>query len=178
MLGRLIRDPYGIEGTPGDTRCLGLLDVETTLHREKILLRSSGVWEQNGEDIEGYEIHMGITERGPDLLPVIRVLSQNGEPADDFDGAMTSDGRIWGAYFHGLFDMPGFRHAFLKAIRPDYSPDGSDYDTGHISDFKDRQYDLLAEHFRVHLDMDKLFKIVGFDQKSGRLRIYREANGC
>jgi adenosylcobyric acid synthase len=169
MLGRLIRDPYGIEGTPGDTPCLGLLDVETTLHREKMLSRSSGVWEQNGEDIEGYEIHMGVTERGPGVLPVIRVLSQNGEPADAFDGAASSDGRIWGAYFHGLFDMPGFRHAFLKAIRTDYSPDGSDGDIGHISDFKDRQYDLLAEHFRTHLDMDKLFKIVGFDQKAGRL---------
>ncbi|MCX5854791.1 MAG: cobyric acid synthase [Deltaproteobacteria bacterium] len=170
MLGKLIRDPYGIEGTPGDTPCLGLLDAETTLHREKILSRSSGVWEQNGEDIEGYEIHMGITERGPGVLPVIRVLSQNGEPADDFDGAASSDGRIWGTYFHGLFDMPGFRHTFLKAIRTDYSPGGSDGDTGHISDFKDRQYDLLAEHFRTHLDMDKLFKIVGFDQKAGRLR--------
>ena len=41
----------------------------------------------------------------------------------------------------------------------------NDYDTGHVSNFKDHQYDLLAEHFRAHLDMDKLFKIAGFDKE-------------
>ena len=160
MLGNVIRDPYGSEGAPGETRCLGFLNVDTTLHREKILSRSLGVWEQTGAAVEGYEIHMGVTKRGPGVLPVIRVLSQNGEPVDGFDGAVSSDGRIWGAYFHGLFDMPGFRHAFLRAMRADYRPRESDGDTGPISDFKDRQYNLLAEHFRAHLDMDRLLKIL------------------
>jgi adenosylcobyric acid synthase len=164
LLGKLIRDPYGIEGTPGETYCLGLLDVETTLHREKILSRSKGIWEHSGENVEGYEIHMGITERGPGLLPVIRVLSQNGRPANSFDGATTPDCRVWGTYFHGLFDTPGFRHSFLKAICTNYKPGKDDCDTGDASNFKDHQYDLLAEHFRTHVDMKKLFEIVGFNE--------------
>jgi adenosylcobyric acid synthase len=112
---------------------------------------------------------MGITQRGPAVLPVIQVLSQNGEPADSFDGAATCDGKIWGTYFHGLFDMPGFRHAFLKTISTNYKPCENDCNTGCASDFKDRQYDLLAEHFRTHLDMDKLYKIAGFDKETGKL---------
>jgi adenosylcobyric acid synthase len=169
LLGKLIRDPYGIEGTPGETYCLGFLDVETTLQSEKILSRSKGIWERSGENVEGYEIHMGITERGPGALPVIRVLSQNGRPANSFDGAATPDGRVWGTYFHGLFDVPGFRHAFLKTISANYKPGENDRDTGHVSNFKDHQYDLLAEHFRAHLDMEKLFKIVGFDKETCKL---------
>jgi adenosylcobyric acid synthase len=169
LLGKLIRDPHGIEGTPGDTLCLGLLDAETTLHEEKILSRSTGIWQRSGENIEGYEIHMGITECGPGVLPVIRILSQNGEPADSFDGAARPDGRVWGTYFHGLFDVPGFRHSFLKMISNNYNPGINDPEPGHVSAFKDRQYDMLAEHFRAHLDMDTLFAIAGFDKETGNL---------
>lgn len=169
LLGKRIRDPYGVEGTPGDTRCLGFLDAETILHREKILSRSAGAWKESGEPVEGYEIHMGITECGPGVAPVIRILSQNGEPADTADGAATSDGRIWGTYFHGLFDAAGFRQFFLKKISADYNPGENDCDSGHASAFKDRQYDLLANHFRAHLNMDKLFDIAGFDQKTAKL---------
>jgi adenosylcobyric acid synthase len=169
MLGKLIRDPYGIEGTPGETPCLGLLDIETILHRDKVLSRSTGIWQHSGENIEGYEIHMGITECGPGVLPVIRILSQNGEPADSFDGAANPDGRVWGTYFHGLFDVPGFRHAFLKVISTNYKPDENDCETGHASTFKDRQYDMLAEHFRAHLDMDTLFTIAGFNKETSKI---------
>jgi adenosylcobyric acid synthase len=169
LLGKLIRDPYGIEGTPGETYCLGFLDVETTLHREKILSRSKGIWERSGENVEGYEIHMGITECGPGVLPLIRILSKNERPDDSFDGASSPEGRVWGTYFHGLFDVPGFRHSFLKAICTNYKPGENNRDTGGASNFKDHHYDLLAEHFRAHLDMEKLFKIVGFDEETCKL---------
>jgi adenosylcobyric acid synthase len=165
LLGKVIRDPYGIEGSPGETHCLGFLDIETTLHREKILSRSTGIWEDNGETVEGYEIHMGITERAPGVFPAIQVLTQNGRPADNFDGAKTSDGRMWGTYFHGLFDMPGFRHSFLNAISANYGPGNNDGHTGQATDFKECQYDLLAKHFRAHMNMNNLFTIVGFDKK-------------
>jgi len=38
-----------------------------------------------------------------------------------------------------------------------------------FANFKDHQYDLLAEHFRTHLDMEKLFEIVGFDKETCKL---------
>jgi adenosylcobyric acid synthase len=95
---------------------------------------------------------------------LIRIVSRNQIRVDSFDGAARSDGRVWGTYFHGLFDTPGFRHGFLKAICTNYKPGENDHDTGDASNFKDHQYDLLAEHFRAHLDMKELFEIVGFNE--------------
>src|SRR5262249_59069063 len=63
MLGRLIRDPAGMEGPPGVTDGLGLLDVETVLSNDKPLEPARG--EATGVPFSGYEMHMGATS-GPD----------------------------------------------------------------------------------------------------------------
>ena len=42
MLGRMIHDPLGLEGQPGSTPGLGVLDVDTTLESEKQLRNVSG----------------------------------------------------------------------------------------------------------------------------------------
>jgi len=102
MLGSAIRDPLGVEGEPGESRGLGLLDFETTLETRKTLANVSGVVFP-GRDrcarFEGYEIHMGVT-RGPALeRPAVSV---NGRP----DGAISDDDRVLGTYAHGLFDRP------------------------------------------------------------------------
>jgi adenosylcobyric acid synthase len=102
MLGAAIRDPLGVEGEPGESRGLGLLDFETTLETQKTLRNVSGVVFP-GRDrcarFEGYEIHMGVT-RGPALQrPAVSV---NGRP----DGAISDDDRVLGTYVHGIFDRP------------------------------------------------------------------------
>jgi adenosylcobyric acid synthase len=102
MLGAAIRDPLGVEGEPGESRGLGLLDFETTLETRKTLANVSGVVFP-GRDrcarFEGYEIHMGVT-RGPALeRPAVSV---NGRP----DGAISDDDRVLGTYVHGIFDRP------------------------------------------------------------------------
>ena len=161
MLGRVIRDPEGLEGEPGETKGLGLLDVETTLHREKLLSRSAGVWESNQEPVEGYEIHMGVSDRIGGVPHVIRVTERSGKPVDEVDGAGTPDGRIWGTYFHGIFDLPGFRRFFLGALDPRYRSDAGGETAVTEAEFRDRQYDLLAAHFRKYLDLPKLIEIIG-----------------
>ncbi len=163
MFGHLVLDPYGIEGLPGDTHGLGLLDIETTLEKEKILSRSSGYWIDNRKAVEGYEIHMGITRRSDTLPHCIRVQDRNGVAVDDFDGARSQDGSVWGTYFHGLFDHPIFRASFLNDLKPECHSSASDGLEEHELDYKERQYDLLAEHFEKHLDMQKLMEIVGIE---------------
>jgi len=175
ILGNVIRDPHGIEGAPGETRCLGLLDVQTDLRPEKVLRRSSGEWLDGGpvsRRVEGYEIHMGVTERGAGLAPrgsLVDMGCAENSPAYD-DGARSADGRVWGTYLHGLFDSPGFRRAFIEDIRPDLATaaeDEADRGEGGIG-FRDRQYDLLADHFRAHLDLSRLCAIVDHD---GEMRL-------
>jgi len=157
MLGQAILDPHGVEGDPGRTEGLGLLPVVTTLEREKTLARTQGVWTANGMAVEGYEIHMGVTERPEELEPVICASDGRGE------GARSRDGRLWGNYLHGLFDATPFRQAFLRDLAPDrYKPAGTNCEQA-IGEFKDRQYDLLAEHFQTHLDMNALMEILEGD---------------
>ncbi len=161
ILGRVVRDPHGVEGQPGDTPGLGLLDVETVLRKEKVLSRSSGIWQENGEDLEGYEIHMGETRLAPGARAPISVTSRDGKAAGGTDGAMSTDGKVWGTYFHGLFDAAGFRCAFLKALDPARRPAASGTPTPSAIAFRNRQYDLLAAHFREHLDMQRLLELTG-----------------
>jgi adenosylcobyric acid synthase len=146
LLGRIIRDPLGVEGPAGESPGLALLDVETTLTGSKKLIRIKGLWEALNQPVEGYEIHMG------------RTLLLSGAPAirkndGHTDGARSPDGRIWGVYLHGLFDSPAFRHGFLAGLKPAYRPASAD---ATAAAYKDRQYDLLADHFRRHLDLDRL----------------------
>ncbi len=161
MLGRSIYDPLGIEGLPGRDEGLGFLDVETTLKREKILSRSTGVWMANGESVEGYEIHMGVTEHISKMPYVIKVTTRNGTITNDADGASTYDGNRWGTYFHGLFDLPGPRRSFLKKLNQELYLKTGEGQTENEIDFRNRQYDLLAKHFLDHLNMQKLIDIVG-----------------
>ena len=64
MLGRVIRDPEGVEGAPAEVDGLGLLDVETNFVAEKALRLPTGQW--SGVPAAGYEIHHGRITRGPD----------------------------------------------------------------------------------------------------------------
>jgi adenosylcobyric acid synthase len=87
MLGRSIDDPGGIEGAPGSSQGLGLLDIETVMTPEKQVTRVSGQHLASGCPVEGYEIHIGRTE-GADRA----------------------------RYVHGLFAGDAFRGAFLAGL--------------------------------------------------------------
>jgi len=66
--------------------------------------------------------------------------------------------------------MPGFRRAFILEMRQDLALVEDD-DAGRGEDgiaFRDRQYDLLAGHFRAHIDLAKLCAIADPD---GALRL-------
>lgn len=154
MLGHSIQDPLGVEGEPGDSSGFGLLDIHTVLEQKKTLSRSVGAL-ADGTRIDGYEIHMGRTTHGPDTVPLINVQSRNRETMNETDGAVSIDRKIMGSYFHGLFDFPEFRNHFLQILKPDYEAE----DVLAATDFKQRQYDLLTDHFEKYLDMDRLSSI-------------------
>ena len=74
-------------------------------------------------------------------------------------GTGSDVGKIWGTYLHGLFDEVDFRHAFLRDRRPELASELSDLTSESLATFRDRQCDLLAEHFAEHLDLDMLMRI-------------------
>lgn len=153
MLGRSIADPSGVEGEPGSSPGLGLLDADTVLEQEKCLCNASGVLEDAGVKSHGYEIHMGRTSLSGACRPFMRVLTRNGEAAGDGDGARSEDGKVIGTYFHGIFDEPQVRQWFLALADPEYRP------SRHECSMEE-SYDLLAAHFTEHLDLEKLFGLI------------------
>ncbi len=145
MLGRLVRDPDGIEGAVAETEGLGLLDVETVMEPEKTVRNASAHSVCFGTPLSGYEIHLGRTT-GPDCLRPAVII--NG--ADD--GATSPDGKVFGTYLHGLFGADAFRARFLESLG--VPGGGVDYRAE-----VDRALDAIANHLETHLDCDAIFAL-------------------
>jgi adenosylcobyric acid synthase len=167
MLGRAVRDPLGVETSWGEVEGLGLLEVETILEKEKMTFQVKAV-PLNGpvaaqkQILQGYEIHMGETQRGGAHPPAFKIIERLGQKVEVEDGAVSNDGRVWGTYLHGLFDNDRFRRSFIDSLRnnkgllPGNRPGELDYRA-----FKDQEYDKLAAALRKELDMPQIYRIIG-----------------
>ncbi len=157
MLGGAVHDPDGVEGEPGSTPGLGMLEGETILGKDKTLTRARGWLAGTDTRVDGYEIHMGRTTRPDGTAPFAWLETRNREVVSESDGAVSADGRVCGSYLHGLFDAAAFRNHFLRTFDPACGVDDPEQAAG----FKQRQYDLLADHFEEHLDVEFLAGCLG-----------------
>ncbi len=107
MLGQQLHDPIGIEGEAGSSAGFGWLEMETTLEAHKQLKQVSGKLTFADAEMQGYEIHMGVSI-GSALERPVHLISNQAE------GALSEDGQIAGSYIHGLFDHPQACAAWLQ----------------------------------------------------------------
>lgn len=153
MMGRVVFDPDGLEGVPGQTEGLGLLPVETVLQAPKTTTLTRYRWD--GIEGRGYEIHMGRTHR-LNAEPLMQVFERNGRACQDEDGCQTDGGRAIGTYIHGLFDTPAMTRRWLAQIGlahlPVNSPQGPRA--------RHQAYEALADHMERHLDMKAITELV------------------
>ncbi len=154
MLGHGIADPDGIEGPPGRVDGLGYLAVDTVLTGHKALRAVTGRHPATDAAIRGYEMHVGVTE-GPDRQRPLLLLDDDQPEGDRPDGAVSADGRIAGAYVHGLFAADGFRRAYLAGLGVT-GKGMADYDAS-----VDMALDALADAMEAHLDVDGLLAAAG-----------------
>ena len=149
MLGASVADPDQVEAA-GVTQIagMGLLDMDTVFRGDKVQTQTRGVLsgvtgmlkDLNGLAYEGYEIHMG---RSQEALPVL-----NG------------GGNVYGSYIHGIFDAPQIADTILKTVCERKGLDVSALDTYDAGQYKERQYDLLADAVRQGLDMGLVYRIL------------------
>lgn len=154
MLGASIADPDGIEGPPGKSAGLGLLDVTTVMGGNKTLVEVTASETGSNLPVNGYEMHIGATS-GPDCGRPWFTLSgddNEGSTGERPEGACSGDGLVLGSYLHGIFSTDAFRSAFLARLRRDRRSDVA-YET-----VIERTLDALADHLEKHVDMDALLK--------------------
>jgi adenosylcobyric acid synthase len=158
MLGEAIADPHQVESKVEHTSGLGLLPVSTEFLKEKatfqaqarIRCRSRWMARLNDSTVSGYEIHMGETLSQTAWL---EIASRNGEQVKVADGSVSSDGKIWGCYLHGIFVNDEFRHAWLEGL-------GWKHRASSQSEIFNQSLELLADSVEGALNMDLLEKII------------------
>ena len=132
MLGQTVSDPDGIEGPIASLPGLGLLPIHTTMTPEKTTQQVT--FQFDGQTCQGYEIHQGISDTDQPILQTDHCI---------------------GTYIHGFLDnMPVIEH-LLKANGQKPAANNLSY-----SDFKEQQYDKLAEHVRKYVDIPRLYQIL------------------
>jgi adenosylcobyric acid synthase len=148
MLGRSVADPLGVEGVPGKSAGLHLLEIDTALEADKQLRNANGVLNLDDAQVHGYEIHAGVS-RGEALRQPAAILD-GGRP----DGAISDDGQILGTYLHGLFEAPSACAALLKwaGLR---EPEVIDYAV-----VRERAIDRLADALERHLELPKILALL------------------
>lgn len=167
MLGLEVQDPFHIESSLESVVGLELLDVITTMNPEKMTAQAKArILAKDrfygfSDELAGYEIHQGETNLLGNAEPLLEIIRRGENECNVQDGAISSNGKVWGTYFHGIFDNDEFRMAFVNYLRKQkgFEPIGEleGYSFNHN---KQAQYDLLAERIRKNLDIDKIYQIL------------------
>jgi adenosylcobyric acid synthase len=133
MLGEMVEDPDGIEGNIANLPGLGLLPIRTTMRPIKTTRQVT--FEFNEQMCQGYEIHQGQSSTEE------KVFIKN---------------NCIGTYIHGFLDNQPVIDYLLKP----FETQSTKSDVQSIEEFKQQQYDRLANHVRQYVDMERIYKIL------------------
>jgi adenosylcobyric acid synthase len=167
MMGEEVSDPDGVEGG-GCIKGLGLLPVSTVLAGDKKTKQFRGSFEDadglfsglRGMDIEGYEIHMGRT--GLSVRADLSAGSASDTPLKHFSSDDTGFCRdnIYGTYVHGIFDRGEIAREIVSALAERKGVRIRDAGAMDHREFKEREYDRLADILRASLDMECIYDML------------------
>ncbi|WP_373433565.1 cobyric acid synthase [Vibrio anguillarum] len=148
MLGRVIRDPLGVEGEAGESEGLGLLDVSTELTAEKTLRNVQGelILPQGKAKVSGYEIHVGRTTLDDASSSAIITLDNGNR-----DGLLSDCQQVLGTYMHGIFDSFPATELICRWAG---AADISYYD--HVAQ-KEQAINRIADAIEEHLNLALLW---------------------
>ncbi|MEG2787978.1 MAG: cobyric acid synthase [Romboutsia sp.] len=169
MLGKKLKDPYHVEGEVEEIDGIGLLNTETIFEMEKTttqveatICNELGGYMQNleGKKIKGYEIHMGITSIYKDVKHLNIINKKLDEQVNYLEGSVNKNGNVVGTYIHGIFDEIEFTRTILNNIRKKKGLERIDSNVTSFYEFKQNEYDKLADLLREHLDIKKIYEIM------------------
>ena len=147
MLGLTLKDPHNVE-YGGEISGLGLLSCETIFEKEKTRVRVegklekvSGVFSSLSDVVfEGYEIHMGDTTNNKNIV---------------------NEGNVYGTYIHGIFDKETVSKEIIETLLELKGLSSENIKTFNMKEYKESQYDILANSLRESLDLEYIYKVIG-----------------
>ena len=165
MLGKQILDPEEQEAG-GRLDGMGLLPVTTQLQNDKVRRQTEGRFNQlegvlsvlSGLEYIGYEIHMGHTnkieeaERDKGAKAILSGTNQN----------------VYGTYIHGIFDRGEVVSALVNALAARKGIRLENSAPEDYREYKEKQYDLLADTLRTYLNMEEIYGICSVKRFSKR----------
>ena len=125
---------------------LGLLDVETTLGGDKILVEIGGESVPDADAVQWLRNARRPHERCGLRAPLLRFADGR------TDGAVSASGRVLGCYVHGLFADDRQRAKWLEKLGGDASALNYEADV-------DATLDALARHLERHLDCNAILAL-------------------
>lgn len=161
MLGEKVYDPEFFESNVDELKGLGLFPLSTTIHSRKrtVLVqgRTKGIFP--GIFVEGYEIHMGITQYHGQVDPLHEMLQSDLSDEAQFEGAVAQNGQIIGTYMHGIFHNDAFRMQWINWLLdrnglPQISQQMS------VDEVRLQAYNRLADVVRANLDMEAIYTLL------------------
>ena len=164
MLGETLSDPEHVEAG-GEIKGMGLLPMHTVFKESKTRTRVQGRFPKvegilhtlMGVQLEGYEIHMGestLSQGAESLTEITDMVKQESK----MDGAYCKN--VYGSYVHGIFDKEDVAKKVVEGLGEQKGIDVSNMAGVNFAEFKETQYDKLAEGLRKHLDMKKIYEIL------------------
>ena len=161
MLGNKVEES-DCGGASSCVEGLKLLPVNTVIAENKIRKNLSFTLENcqgffsclSGMHISGYEIHMGKTELSCDGSFQFACLCFTGKSGFQC-------GNIYGTYVHGFFDEEGVAQKVVQALAEKKGLLCSETKNASWKATKDLQFDFLAEQLRLHLNMERIYNILG-----------------
>ncbi|MFT4906634.1 MAG: adenosylcobyric acid synthase [Oleispira sp.] len=149
MLGKKINDPLGLEGLPGNSEGFGWLDIKTELQPEKTLKNVTGklnLPNQESCDIQGYEIHAGLTLASSNSVENTSIITTED---DHICALLSEDQQILASYWHGLMDTPEALQAILRWA-------GAETKLVDYQELREKSLDALADSAFESFDWVKL----------------------
>ena len=160
MLGETLADPEGTESGRSQTvRGLGLLPIQTVFTDAKHRTQDTATVtapQLAGAALTGYQIHTGRT--AVQGVPFCRLADGSAE------GCVKDN--VAGTYLHGLFDTGELTEKLVQLLcsRKGISP--ADAPLLSMQEYRQQQFDLLADGVRRALDMNALYAAMGLERRN------------
>lgn len=166
MLGETLSDPQGVE-EGGNMRGMGLLAMDTVFAGNKTRTRVQGEFGElqgvlkklSHTELFGYEIHMGVSTGRSGIQSVTMIQDVCDEKTGlRCEGAQNEN--VYGSYVHGIFDKEEVSKGVIEALAEVKGIAIENLEAIDYQQYKESQYDILADTLRQHLDMEQIYNIL------------------